>query len=322
VPKRRIQIVIVLPLILLLSASSLLRAGMDEFSLTLARIQDLVDTGQCKDAQKAFNGLKTDFPEFARPDSNDFNLFVEAGIFSCTGEFTKAARSYSKLLDQVKPENIFYEAALDRQFQIASAFLAGRKKKFLGFFKIRGYAEGVRIMDVINSRLGFEQPRGEKAAVAVAECYQQRKKFAEAYYRWEEISEQSKSDTLRRDALLAMADCKLAQFKGHEYDNSDLIGRPLNPESFYSSARTLYKKFKDRYPEDADKFEIDRKLREIDEQMALKQFNIGQFYQNTGNNLSANLYYAMVIRDWPETDTANMARDMIITNSRSQEKTE
>jgi outer membrane protein assembly factor BamD (BamD/ComL family) len=322
VPKRRIQIVIVLVLMLLLSVSSLLRAGTDEFSLTLARIQDLVDTGQCKDARKAFNGLKTDFPEFARPDSNDFNLFVDAEMMRCKGEYGKAARSYSKLLDQVTPENIFYEPALDRQFQVALAFLAGRKKSFLGFFKIRGYAEGVRIMDEINSRIGFEQPLGEKAAVAVAECYQQRKKFAEAYYRWEEISEQCKSYTLRRDALLAMADCKLAQFKGHEFDNSDLIGRPLNPESFYSSARTLYEKFKDRYPDDADKFEIDRKLEEIDEQMALKQFNIGQYYQNTGNNLSANLYYAMVIRDWPETDTAKMARDMIVTNTRSQEKTE
>ena len=225
-------------------------------------------------------------------------------------------------VDQIKPENIYYKTALDRQFQVASAFLAGRKRKFLGFFEISGYAEGVRIMDEINSRLGFERPLGEKAAVAVAECYQRRKKFAEAYYRWDEISEQCRSETLRRDAMLAMADCKLAQFKGHEFDDSDLIGRPLNPESFYSSARTLYKKFKERYPEDADKLEIDRKLREIDEQMALKQFNIGWHYQNTGNKLSANLYYTMIIRDWPETETAKIAREMIITNSLSKENTE
>ncbi len=319
---------------LLLSVSSLLRAEIrylekgqpdkEEFSLTVARIKKLVDTGKCKDARKAFNKLKKDFPELARPDSNDFKLFVDAEMMRCRGEFAKAARYYSKLMDQVPPENIFYEAALERQFRIASAFLAGRKKSFLGFFKIKGYAEGVRIMDEINSRIGFEEPLGEEAAVAVAKCYQERKKFDEAYYRWDEISEQCKSDWLRRDALLAMARCKLAQFKGHEYDNSDLIGRPLNPESFYSSARTLYKKFKERYPQDADKFEIERKLKEIDEQLALKQFKIGQYYQKTGNNLSANLYYMMVIRDWPETNTAKMAyeaKEMLINNSGSQEKT-
>ena len=264
---------------LLLSAFSPARAEIrysepdkqDEFSMSVAEIKMLVDTGKCKAAKKAFNQLKTDFPEITLPDSNELDLFIEAEMMRCKGKFAKAARHYTKLMDQFPPESRFYKAALDRQFSIATAFLAGRKKPVLGVFKIKGYAEGIRIMDGINYRLGFDDPLGIKAAVEVAKSYQERKKYDEAYYRWDEIREQCSSDKLRKYALLSMAHCRLAVYKGYEYDSSALIGRPLNPESYYNSAKSCYEKFRQQYPDDVNDFGIGQSLQEIDEQMALKQ---------------------------------------------------
>jgi tetratricopeptide (TPR) repeat protein len=215
-------------------------------------------------------------------------LFVEAEILRCKGKFAKAARQYGKLLDQIPPESRFYLTALDRQFSIATAFMAGRKKPVLGVFKMKGYAEGIRIMDGINYRLGFEEPLGIKAAVEVAKGYYERKKYDEAFYRWAEIRDQGKSEQLHKDALLAMAQCRLAVYKGYEYDTSALIGRPLNPESYYDSAKSCYEKFRQQYPDDVNDFGIGQSLKEIDEKMALKQLKIGQYYQKTGNKLSAN----------------------------------
>jgi len=336
-PMYKIRVVIVLAVMLLLSTfsvvpaeirnlgqaggtSSVSQQSQDNYLLTMARIEKLVDTGKCNAALKAFNQLKTDFPEIARPDSNDLALFIKAEMLRCKGKFTKAARAYSRLMDEFPPESRFYKAALDRQFSIATAFLAGRKKPVLGVFKIKGYAEGVRIMDGINYRLGFGDPIGIKAAVEVAKGYQERKKYDEAFYRWDEIREQYSSDKLRKDALLAMAQCRLAVYKGHEYDTSALIGRPLNPESYYNSAKSCYEKFRQQYPDDVNDFGIGQSLKEIDEELAFKQFMIGQHYQRTGNNLSANLYYRMVVNRWPQTDTAKMANEMLIKNSDSQEK--
>lgn len=281
------------------------------FALAVAQTKMLVDTGKCKAAKKAFEQLKTNFPEITQPDSNEPDLFIEAEMLRCTGEFAKAARQYTILMDQFPPESRFYSAALDRQFRIATAFMAGEKKTVLGIFKIKGYAEGIRIMDGINYRLGFDNPVGIKAAVEVARCYQERKKFDEAYYRWDEIREQCSDDKLRKEALLFMAQCRLAVYKGYEYDTSSLIGRPLNPESYYNSAKSCYEKFRQQYPDDANDFGIGQSLKEIDEKMALKQYKIGQYYQENGNNLSANLYYRMVVERWPGTEAAKMAEEML-----------
>ncbi len=326
--KYKIRIVIVLAA-LLLSALSLARAEIrysepdkqDEFSMSVAQIKMLVDTGRCKAAKKAFNQLKTGFPEITLPDSNELDLFIEAEMMRCKGKFAKAARCYTKLMDQFPPESRFYGPALDRQFRIATAFLAGEKKAVLGIFKIKGYAEGIRIMDGINYRLGFGDPIGIKAAVDVAKSYQERKRFDEAYYRWDEIRDQCSSDKLRKDALLAMAQCRLAVYRGYEYDTSALIGRPLNPESYYNSAKSCYQKFRQQYPDDVNDFGVGQSLKEIDEKMALKQLKIGQYYQGAGNNLSANLYYRMVVNRWPQTEAAMMAGEMLSQNSPGKEKT-
>lgn len=339
-PMYKIRVVIVLAVMLLLSAfsevrgeiqnlgqrqdsSSVSQSSQAKYLLTVAQIKKLVDTGQCKAAGQAFNQLKSDFPEISRPDSNDFDLFTEAEILRCQGKFVKASRALSRLLDEFPPESRFYDAALDRQFRIATAFLAGAKKSVLGIFKIKGYAEGVRIMDGISYRVALDDPEGIglKAAIAVAEGYEQRKMFDEAFYRWAEIKDQHQGKKVGKDALLAMARCKQAMYRGPDFDASDLVGRPFNPKSYHDSAKGCYDEFKLRHSTDTERFEIDRRLKEVDEKLALKQFKIGQYYQSRGNKLSANLYYTMVVDRWPNTDSAKMAEEMLVKNSVSPEKT-
>ena len=298
------------------------KAGLDKSLMTVAQIGEFVDTGQCKDVQTAFDQLKTDFPEIAGPNLNDLDLFIEAEILRCEGDFIRAAASYGRFMDQF-PDSKFHDLALERQFGIATAFLAGRKRPILGIFKIKGYSEGVRIMEAITYRQTLHDPEGIgiKAAVAVAQSYQDRKLFDEAYHRWAEIHDQHRTDALGKQALLNMAQCKEALYRGYQYDTSDLNGRPLNPESYYNSARSCYQKFKQQYPEDAEDYKVEQKLNEIDERLALKQYEIGRYYQERGNMLSANLYYRMVVNRWPQTNAAAlaMARQMLMQSSSTEE---
>jgi outer membrane protein assembly factor BamD (BamD/ComL family) len=284
--------------------------------MAVAHIKMLVNTGQCKEAQRAFKQLKTDFPEVAGNDSNDLALFIQAEILLCQGKLSKAAGEYRKLLDEF-PDGEFYDAALDRQFRIATAFLGGHKRPFLGIFKIKGYSQGVKMMDDISYRVPLDDPdgMGTKAALAVAQHYQQRKMLEEAYYRWAEIHDQHSTNRLGKQALLEMAECREALYRGSQYDSSDLIGRPLNPQSYYDSAKSSYEKFKRQYPGDANEYGVDRKLNEIDERLAIKQFQAGQYYQERGKMLSANLYYRMVIDRWPHTETAKIAGQLLAQNA-------
>lgn len=284
----------------------------DKFLLAVSGTKELVNAGQAQAAQQAFDKLKEDFPEFV---GADLDAFIKAEMLFCKGKFAKAAKSYDKLLADY-PESELYEAALDRQFAIAEAFLAGRKKTVLGIFKIAGYAEGAKIMEQITDRAGIGKPNGigTKAAVAVAESYEKRGKFNEAYLKWLQISSQWEVGQIGKDALLGMARCKHAVYNKHEehkrhcYSASSLI-----------SAKSYYEKFKLLYPEDAEELGIDKVLEEMDEQLAYKQFRIGRYYQRTGKRQAANLYYNMVIQDWPGSKAAEGAKEALTQNLGSEE---
>lgn len=267
--------------------------GKDKYLLAVARVKELVDTGQYKAAEKALNKLKVDFPEIAGPDSNDLDAFIEAELLRCKGKYAKAIRSYDKLLDRF-PESELCEVALDRQFAIATAFLAGRKKTVLKIFRIRGYAEGARIMENISEQAD-DTLIAKKAALAIVDSLERRKKFDRAYLEWFEIS-----PLCPKDALLGMARCGHAAYRGPKYD-----------ESYLNSAKSFYENFKKQYSKDAGKFDVDKKLKQIREQRAYKQFSIGRYYQKTGNKQAANLYYGMVIRQWPDTKAKKMAEEEI-----------
>jgi outer membrane protein assembly factor BamD (BamD/ComL family) len=368
--------------------------GRDKFLLAVAETKKLVNSGQTKAARKAFDELKEDFPEIAGPD---LDVFIKSELLFCKGKFTEAADNYENLVTKY-PESKLREAALDRQFGIATAYLGGQKKTVLGIFevagysegmkimdriskqapdtpigteasvamaqqyeekgqftralriyeklltekpgsdfrdqvmdrqyaiataylggqkkqvfriiKFKGYAEGVRIMEKITDRAGLDTKMGLNASIAVAEHYEKRQDFNSAYLKWWEISSQYQTGKTGRDALLNMARCKHAAYNSHPEPR-----RPFYDSSSLNISKSCYEKFKLLYPGDPEETNIDTKLQEINEQLAFKQFTIGQYYHRTGNKQSANLYFDMVIKDWPGTKAAEMAKEMLAGNS-------
>ena len=269
--------------------------GKDKYLLLMARTEKLINTGQADALRNEWTKLKKEFSEIKE---QDLNTFIKAEILFCKRKYTKAARSYDKFLDKDYNESALYQAALERQFAIAKAFLAGRKIRVLGIFKMKGYAQGIKIMERITERAS-DRPIGTQAAIAVAKHYEKRRKFAEAHLKWSEVSWQWETGQIAKDALLAMARCKHAAYKGPKYNAANL-----------KSAKTYYQDFELRYPKDAKELGIDKIVKQIDEQMAYKQFTIAKYYQRTGKTQAANLYYDMVIRSWPNTDAAERAKQI------------
>ncbi|MFH1717607.1 MAG: hypothetical protein ABIF19_09675 [Planctomycetota bacterium] len=277
----------------------------DRFLLAAAEIRRLVDSRQTEAAREAFDALKQDFPEMAGPD---LDIFIKAEIYYCRGKLAKAVRSYDKLLSE-HAKSDFRQAALEREFGIATGFLAGQKKTVLGIIRMRRYGEGIKIMEKITDRVGFDKPMGMEASLAVAKNYEEREKFNEAYLKWWEISLHRDRGTVGRDALLAMARCKRAVYNEHpEYK------RASYDASCLSTAKSCYERFRLLYPEDAKKLEVDGILKEINEQLADKQLSIGRYYQRVGNRQSANLYFDMVAKDWPGNEAARTAKEMLAAN--------
>ena len=271
---------------------ALSKKSEDKYIAAVAEIKRLVNKGKTRPVCIAWDNFKKDFPEIAGPD---FDAFFEAELLFCEGKFVKAVRAYDKLLDEF-PDSKLYEAALDRQYSIAAAFLAGQKKPILKIFKMKSYADGAKIMEKISERAG-DAPIGLKAAVTTAESYERRSKFNEAYHKWSQIMSQWPSGQTGKEAFLSMGRCQHAAYRGPKYDSSNLI-----------SAKSYYENFRLRYHAESGKFDIDRKLEQIDEQLAYKQFSIGQYYQQSGSTQASNSYYRMVMDNWPDSTAAKMAK--------------
>lgn len=272
----------------------------DKFNQAVVRIKQLAEEGDVKQFQNALEGLKKDFPEVV---GDELDSFMEAELLFCEGKFQKAFRAYDVFLNRFG-ESTLYEAALERQFAIGSAYLQGRKKKVLRFFKIRGYAEGAKIMDRIADRAG-DSPVAQRALKAVAHSYENRKKYEQAYLQWSIISSRWPTGPIAKEALLGMAESKHAAYRGPRFDSSSLVG-----------AKSYYKRFKLVYPEDSKELDIDKRLDLIEEQLAYKKFQIGKYYQRTSEGQSdanqpnpADIYYNTVLKNWPQSVAAKMTEE-------------
>jgi hypothetical protein len=298
----RIRLIASILVVVMSTSSAFSTESEDKFLQAVAETKELIDTGQTGAAQDAFDALKVDFPKFAGPD---LDLFIKGELHFGKGKFTKAAKTYEKLLTEY-PRSPLCDLALDREFIIAKAYLAGRKKVVLGIFKWKGYAEGIRIMEKITDRVGLDSTMGTEASLAVAKNYEERELYNEAYLKWWEISLHWNKGPVGKEALLGMARNKLAAYnkkpehKRHFYDASGL-----------STAKSFYARFKLLYSVDARQINVDKIIEEIDEQLAYKQLSIGQYYESTDHLEAANLYYQMVVKEWPGTQAAQTAKEWL-----------
>jgi outer membrane protein assembly factor BamD (BamD/ComL family) len=278
----------------------------DRYVRAVARIKELVNNGDCPGAGEAVEQLKKDYPEIA---AADFDAFIKAEMLFCAGRFEAAVAEYDKFLTDY-PQSKLYQAAIDRQFAIATAYLSGRRKTVLKIFRIKSHAEGENIMNRIADRAG-DSPISAKASEAVAASLEERGDFVEAYEKWSQINARWPTGPTGRDALLGMARCKHASYAGAGFDSSGLV-----------SAGSYYEQFSRRYPREAENFKVGEKLETISEQTAYKQYTIGRYYDGNGDLQAANLYYRMVTEKWPGSTAAKMAAAAMKEQENRQERQE
>ncbi|MHC4742464.1 MAG: outer membrane protein assembly factor BamD [Planctomycetota bacterium] len=274
-------------------------SDQDKFLVAVAEVKKLVNTGQTKAAREGYEKLKTDFPEIAGPD---LDAFIEAEMLFTEGKFTKAYRAYEKILRDM-PQTKLKPAILDRQFAIGTAYLGGQHRYVMKIIKLKGDAEGVRIMEKIVDSVGIQSPLGLRASLAIAQNYHKRQMYNEEYLKWWEISLQYKTGQIAKDALLGMAASKHAIYNRH----------PEPKRAFYdpanlATAKSYYLRFAATYPEDAKKLDIEATINRINEQLAEKQLAIAKYYHRAGHMRSANLYYDMVMQEYPQTKAAEAAK--------------
>jgi outer membrane protein assembly factor BamD (BamD/ComL family) len=269
----------------------------DSQSLYLKDIADakqLVSEGSPK-AAGALEKLTADYPQLKE---QGMDLFIEAEVLYADRKFTKAVEKYTTFLDE-HPGSDLFDAALSRLFQIGTAFLNGQQKQMLWVFWIDAYDDGAKIMNGIADRTG-DAPIAKKALFGVADSYEGRLLFRDAYQTWSDIFSRWPAGLTGRDALEGMARNQYAGYVGPKYEAGTLV-----------SARGYYRQLKDRDPNYAGSVNVDGILVRLDEQLAEKELTVGMYYHRTGSPEGAELYFKEVTEKWPDTSAADRARGMI-----------
>jgi outer membrane protein assembly factor BamD (BamD/ComL family) len=260
-------------------------------SQKIAEFKQAIDQGQIKKALTLTNKLKQ-IPALSGPD---FDSYVNAEILFAKKKFLKAVKAYNQFMD-ASPDSVLFESALERQFDIATAFFSGVKVRRLKILKLKAYEEAEKILEKIADRAG-DAPISRRALIALAKHYENTGNFLMAYQTWSDISGRWPTGQIAKQALYGMARSLHSSYRGPKFAAVNL-----------ESAKSYYRDFKIRYAADASELEIDNQIKLAEEQKAYKEFETGRFYDKTEKDQAGNLYYRSVIDQWPRSAAAQHSK--------------
>jgi outer membrane protein assembly factor BamD (BamD/ComL family) len=259
--------------------------------MAVSKAKQLVSTGKTGQAKKAFAKLKADYPELA---GKDYDAFVKAELLYSKRKYEKAAWAYDNFTEQF-PQSPLFDSALERQYQIATAFLGGQKRKVLGVFKLHAYEEGSEIMNKIADKAG-DAPIAKNALTTLAVSGEKRGAYDEAYQAWSVVESKWPTGQIGEDALLGMARSLELDYKGPKFDSKVI-----------ESSRSYYSDYQKRYPDTAAELKVSDKIVQLDEKLAEKELTVADYYARTGSDTAAGMYYQRTINDWPNSTMAKQA---------------
>jgi outer membrane protein assembly factor BamD (BamD/ComL family) len=200
-----------------------------------------------------------------------------------------------ELMDEY-PESPLFTSALQRQYQIADAYLGGYKRTFLWFKILDAGEEGVIMMYRIQQR-SPGSPLAEKALLRTADFYFSSQDYdlaEDAYNAY--IRSYPRSPDVPRVQLRA-AFSSLAQYRGVRFDATAII-----------DARTQLMDIQRQYPKMAEEENVATVIEQIDSAFAKKILETAEYYQRTHELKGAVFQYRFLAQTYPNSPEAAEAR--------------
>ena len=264
----------------------------DLLAMDIAKLKQLVSNGNMDVLEETVASFKEKYPDIT---GEDFDAYMEGELFFAKTKWSKAVRAYDKFLDEY-PLSSYRDAALEREMSIATAYLNGEKRTALKFLRLSGVDDGVEIAHKVADRVGSTR-MAQRALLEVAHSHAKRKDFIESYEAWTEISSRWATGELGDEALIQRAYMQHSAYNGFNYDSTGL-----------TSALSFYKQYQQIHPEQAIIKNVAKQITYADEQLAHKEFSVGEYYNRTDSPEAAKMYYEYVVKKWPDSAAAKAAQ--------------
>lgn len=262
----------------------------------VAMIRRMVNQGQNCAAVRAADKFLKAYPD----DPLREDVMMLAGQAEVNRDRYFQAYGWYKRQWEEFPNGQYAERALQREYQIADAFLKGKKRIVAYLFYLPARADG---QDILN-RIAEQAPGSTLAEVAllrIAEDHFAHREYPEAAAAFDRYIDLFGKSAKVRDASLQAARATHLSWRGVEFDATPLI-----------EAQQRYKNFNEQYPQTAVKANVPTTLKQIETQRAAEEFNTARFYDRTGHRQAAAYYYRRVQAQYAGTDYATRAKAAVL----------
>ena len=252
----------------------------------------MIDAGQYRQAEKM---LKEYLKETStQEEGRAAAMLVYADSAFIRDEYGLADERYRQLIHEY-PNTREFAVALRREFEIAKAWLEGKKKRVLGVLFLNAADEALEILSLIEQLAGGFRI-AEVALWTQADYYYQTGQFELAEIAYRRLAQNYHSPRYNKAAMYWSSASAMATFPGIAYDETPLL-----------DAHELYTQYRDKYPQQAQREDIPVLLEQINLKRSQKEYETGRFYCRIRKPEAAAYYFRYVIRNWPETLFAQQA---------------
>jgi outer membrane assembly lipoprotein YfiO len=235
-------------------------------------------------------------------DSHDRNhplrdraTFLFAEVYYTSGHRILAFYHFDEVMD-LYPESRLYSAALQRQYDIADAFLKGYKSRLLYLPIIGREDEAVEMLFRVQSRAPGS-PIAEKSLLRTADFYYATSQFDFAADAYGEYVKRYPRSPLAGRVKLRQAFSQMAQFRGTRFDASPAL-----------DARELLSDLVITEPDLAQQEALPVIVNRIDDALARKLLHTADFYRRTDKPRGAAYLYRLMLATYPDSPDAPEAR--------------
>ena len=232
------------------------------------------------------------------PFSKEANYYLGVAYFNLYDN-QLANEFFSKYLsEEMAPK--FFEEVIHNKFEIASRFEGGAKKHIFGWKKmpswVSAYDTAIEIYDEVITTL----PRDDLAAKSLFQKgvllsnMEEYKKSVEAF---QTLIRRFPKHSLAPEGYLGIAAIYLKRCE-KEFPDSDLL----------DLAEINMRKFRFHFPLEPRQEKAELMLLNMKEKLAKDLFEIGEFYQRTKKKKAASLYFATIMKKYPETNAAKQSQ--------------
>ncbi len=272
----------------------------------LAIVRMHIDNDRPKDALKA---AKTFLARYPNDERREEVMMLIGQAEMDRGNYSKASDRFGEQMDQYR-NGEYFDRAIQRQYQIADAFLKGRKIKAMWMFRVSGIDKGIEILNGIADRAPGTVI-AEKALLRVADHHYdtgQVVKAVESYDHYIKTFPQSPRKRMSH-AMLRAARARYAQYRGEAFDDTPL-----------TDAQQRFMIFLDRYREEANKANVPMVLSQIKTALVRRYYTSAKFYKRIGRKTAAIFYYRKVVAQDSDSGLAKLAKDALVDLGAGAEK--